>query len=56
MDITGKYARLSIKPKTKKMLMCECKTEFLRLHPEFSGFKITEDFILRKICEYYLKT
>ena len=51
----SKYAKLTINTTTKKLLMEECKKLFLKAHPEFTGYKITENFMLLKVCEYYIK-
>jgi hypothetical protein len=40
---------------TKKLILNDCVEEFLEHHPEFKGYNITQDFILRKIVEYYLE-
>ncbi len=47
--------RLTVSESTKDMVMNECREEFIRHHPELKGMKITENFIIRQIAEFYLK-
>lgn len=47
--------RLTVSKNTKNLIMNECKGEFLKHHPEIKGMKITENFIVRQIAEFYLK-
>ena len=55
-DNGKKYCeRLCCSTETKNMIMTDCVEEFLSHHPELAGMKITQDFILRKIIDFYLK-
>ena len=47
--------KLTVSESTKKLIMEECKKEFCLHHPELKGMKITENFIVRQIAEFYLK-
>jgi polyphosphate kinase 2 (PPK2 family) len=49
-----KYRALFVDISTRELVRNECKKEFLRHHPEFEGMLITDDFIIKKIAEYYL--
>jgi hypothetical protein len=31
------------------------KTEFLKNHPEFNGYRITDSFLVQKLIDYYLE-
>jgi hypothetical protein len=50
------YDKISVKTDTKKLFK-RCYQEFLDNHPdpEFKNFLLSEDFMIRKICEYYLQ-
>lgn len=43
---------LSVHPDTKKAVM-NCIPEFLEHHPELRGMKITENFIVKQIADFY---
>lgn len=47
--------KVSIEKEYKKILMTECIELFLKEHPELSGMKLTEKFMLRRIIDYYRK-
>lgn len=49
-----KYERICISSETKEIFM-QCKEQILRVHPELKDMQITEDFITRKICRYFLE-
>ena len=46
--------KLTVSESTKKLILDECKEEFLKHHPEIKGMKITENFIVRQIADFYL--
>lgn len=48
--------KLTVSESTKSMVVEECKKEFLTHHPEIKGMKITENFIVRQLAEFYLKS
>ena len=50
----GYTGKLCCSLTNKKLLMEECKIEFLKHHPDFEGMTLTQDFMLTKIIEYYL--
>ena len=47
--------KLTVSESTKKLVNTECREEFLKHHPEIKGMKITENFIVRQIADFYLK-
>lgn len=47
--------KMTVSPEVKKIIMVDCKNSFLEHHPEFKGIHITENFMLTKIAEVYLK-
>jgi len=47
------YVKISIKPETKNLFK-KCYDEYLDVHPEFKGMFLSENFMLDKICTYYL--
>ena len=49
------YVQLKVRPRTKNRLMSECVDAFIKDHPEFDHFHITQDFILDKVTKYYLE-
>lgn len=51
----GYVERLVCSLETKKLVTTDCVNEFLEHHPDFKGMNITNNFILNKIVEYYLK-
>lgn len=50
-----KWAKICCHTETKNKLMNDCKAIFLKSHPEFKDFNITEDFILRKVITFYIE-
>ena len=51
----GNRKHLLVDYETYDLVIKECISEFLEYHPNFSGMKITQNFIIRKIAEHYLK-
>lgn len=49
------FVTLSVRPETKKLLLDLVKKEFLRVHPEFEGAKITENMLCLRAFNYYIK-
>lgn len=47
--------KLTVSKSTKELIIEDCKEEFLKHHPELEGMKITENFIIRQIADFYLK-
>lgn len=47
--------KLTVSESTKKLITEDCKNEFLKHHPELQGMKITENFIIRQLADFYLK-
>ena len=47
--------KLTVSESTKKLINEDCKEEFIKHHPELKGMKITENFIVRQIADFYLK-
>ena len=54
-NLNNGYVNLSVSPKNKGLLLDNCKNEFLFHNPKFNGMKLTQDFLLGKIIEHYLK-
>ena len=46
---------IKIKESDKDRIFKECKTEFLKNHPELKGMRITYNFMITQIIEWYLK-
>ena len=42
-------------PKVRDCIMIDCKREFLEHHPEFKGMRITQNFMLQKLVDFFLK-
>lgn len=49
------YVNIGVRPKTKELLLDNCIKEFLFHNPQFKGMRISQDFILGKIIEDYLR-
>jgi hypothetical protein len=47
------YDKISVKPDTKKLFK-DCYKEFLKQHPDYEDVLLSEDFMIRRICRYYL--
>ena len=47
---------LAVKEDTFNIITVECVKEFLKYNPEFVGMKLSQNFILLKIAEHYLKS
>jgi hypothetical protein len=47
--------RLACSESTKELIMVYCVEEYLEHHPEAKDFRISADFILKKLAEYYLE-
>jgi hypothetical protein len=45
--------RLVISPDTKSIFE-ECRKEFMEYNKSFDGLFLSQDFLLRRICRYYL--
>jgi len=50
----GNRKHLLVDYETFDLVMKDCIVEFLEHHPEFSGMKITQNFIVKKIANHYL--
>lgn len=50
-----KWTKICCSKEVFDKIMSECKEEFLKHHPEFKGINITQNFMLTKIAEFYLK-
>ncbi|MCX6709793.1 MAG: hypothetical protein NTV63_02445 [Candidatus Woesearchaeota archaeon] len=46
--------RISCSSKDKKRLISDCQKIYLKHHPEMSGIRLTQGFMLKKIIDYYL--
>lgn len=46
--------RIVCSPSTRKLLEKECRAEFLKHHPDMKGVRLSNDYILRRVCNYYL--
>ena len=49
------YVNLGVRPETKKRLVDNCKKEYLHHHPEMKGIPLSQDFLLGKVIDFYLK-
>lgn len=49
------YFQLSVKKETQLLLRNEVKDEFLKHHKEMRGIKLTDDYLVKKIIDYYLE-
>ncbi len=49
------WSKLSCHKDVKEMIMIQCKESFLKANPNMKGINITENFMLFKIAEFYLK-
>ena len=49
------YTKLSVDITTKKLVMTDCKKQFLKKHPEMLGLNITEDFMIKQLALDYLE-
>lgn len=47
--------KMTCSVKTKKLIMLDCKQEFLYHHPELKGTKITQGQMLLQLAIFYLK-
>ncbi len=47
--------KLTVSSSTKNLVVEHCIKEFLNHHPELKGMKITENFIVRQLAQFYLK-
>lgn len=47
---------LAVTEETFNMIMKDCIKEFLKENPKFIGMRITQNFIIRRIADFYLKT
>lgn len=57
VDNERKYKeRLCCSKETRKLIMEDCKKEFIENNPEFKDVQITQDMILNRIARYYLDT
>lgn len=45
--------RLVITPSTKEIFE-RCKIEFMKYNKNFDGMFLSQDFMVRRICHYYL--
>jgi len=52
----GNRKHLLVDYETFDLVINECKQEFLENHSEFIGMKITQNFIVRKIAEHYMRS
>jgi hypothetical protein len=48
------FAKLSVTPKTRKMIVSDCVKEYLKHHPEMRNIEITQDKIAFEVARYYL--
>ncbi len=48
-----KWTKLSVHQKTKEELMNDCKNIFLKDNPKLSDINITENFMLKKVIDFY---
>lgn len=51
----GYECHLTCSKETKKLIIEDCKKEFLKHHPEFKGMSISCGFLLKKIGVYYIE-
>lgn len=54
-NINKTYVNLGVKPKEKKRLLDNCKKEYLFHHPEMKGIPLSQNFLLGKVIDFYLK-
>jgi len=52
-DKKGYKYHLTCSEYTKSLIRNDCVEEFLNHHPEFNEVNITDNFILKKIGEFY---
>lgn len=52
--MTKEYERLCVSKETYKRVVDDCVAEFRSQHPEMDGIEITQDYIVRRIVDYYL--
>jgi len=49
-----RFKHIVVDEDTYNLIMGDCLNEFLEHHPDFEGMKLTQNFILKKIVDYYL--
>ena len=54
-NLNKTYVNLGVKPKEKMRLLDNCKKEYLFHHPEMTGIPLSQDFLLGKVIDFYLK-
>jgi len=47
--------RIAVSHEDKVSMRTDCKELFLKEHPEFIGFKISDGFMFKRLVQYYLK-
>lgn len=57
MDFEKGYTEFIRVPKSsKEKLRNECRELFLKYHPEFRGFRISDGFMFKKVIDFYIET
>lgn len=49
------WTNIGVKESIKKMLVDDCKREYIKHHPELEETKITDNKILFEVCKFYLE-
>lgn len=50
------YKVLAVKLETHDLVMKNCLKEFLKENPKFVGMKISQNYLIKRIAEFYLKS
>ena len=50
------YIKLSVSKETAILIRERCKEEFLKHNPKFIDLNITDDFIIKRVGDYYLNS
>lgn len=48
------FTRLAVRKDTFDLVTQTCKEVFLKDNPDLEGFNITNDFIVKRIANYYI--
>ena len=55
ISMTSTFRHIAIKEETFTTFKKRIKEEFLKLHPEFADIRISDDFMLKKLMDFYLE-
>jgi len=56
MAMAKQYYHLNVSKECFLLFRNECKGEFIKHHPELKGTRITDDQLLNRIVQFYIKT